>query len=929
MANNLPDPVYFKVRLHYNGTFVRHPCSYAEGESYLFTDFDFAAMNLHACGSWLERFTGSPCEGLFYCIPNKPLSTGIRPIENDLDYAQFLDEATEAYESNMVISLYMDHTGSGLEEWFDEDMNLVLSPEGEDEVVDKEDEVVDKEDEVVDQGDVGVQKEAVVEEEFPNFKDLDDWIGEEEVPKMNKTCDDQFLGKMCSEETHEETQAGVEHCIFNENIPWKNQCPVLGMRFENPKQLKHMLCNYAVANGYQLCFNKNDNQRLLVLCCKGDCSFRLWASWMGDEHSFQIKSLKSDHTCARNYKLGSIVTYKWIGSHYTKEMLHRQKLTIRQLRLEVIKKFGIDVSLSQCRRARQHAMSLIEGTLTEHYAKLWSYGAEITRTNPGSTVKVEVNPMPDGKNYFSKFYVCFEAIKKGWIEGCRRVIGIDGCFLKGICCGELLCAIGRDANNQLFPIAWAVVCVENKENWKWFLDLLRDDLDLAMGNDLTLMSDQHKGLMEAVKELLPQAEHRQCARHICANLKKKFPGAHFENLFWKASNATTEQHFKQIMKELELLCPPANQFLMDKDPKTWSKAYFQTGRGCASNENGLCESFNAVIVEARRKPIITMLEELRLYMMERMFKMNGRGWTTDISPWVRHKLNDLKMKQRYWEVLPSGFHKFETRCAGDAYEVDLEKRICSCRLWQLNGYGCVHSVASICYLNKQVESYVHEFFSRDMYLKAYKHTLSPMNGSNMWPETPFTPPLPPKSRRMPGRPTVNRRKDVTEKVGKHRVSKVGKKMSCSICHEPGHNKARCPKLPNPAKQNVKRARTMPGNQVPVEGNGDNEVPMATEDVPMPPEFPMPTEDVTIQCDDAPVPSQTDVSSQSQHVPMTSQSEDVPLSHLMHDSRFGCKVKKEKMDKIRKSERIVKKKLAMNVIGKNGEGNSVAKPVTLE
>nr|GEU56700.1 hypothetical protein [Tanacetum cinerariifolium] len=59
--------------------------------------------------------------------------------------------------------------------------------------------------------------------------------------------------------------------------------------------------------------------------------------------------------------------------------------------------------------------------------------------------------------------------------------------------GELLTAMGRDANNQMYLIAWAVVRVENLENWGWFLALLHDDLKLKQGNGLTLISDGHKG----------------------------------------------------------------------------------------------------------------------------------------------------------------------------------------------------------------------------------------------------------------------------------------------------------------------------------------------------------------------------------------------------------------------------------------------------
>ena len=85
-------------------------------------------------------------------------------------------------------------------------------------------------------------------------------------------------------------------------------------------------------------------------------------------------------------------------------------------------------------------------------------------SNPGSTVKVGVTVNPDEKTYFDRFYVCFNGLKEGWKLGCRRILALDGCFLKKPIRGEILTVVGRDGNNHIFPVAWAVVTVENKDN---------------------------------------------------------------------------------------------------------------------------------------------------------------------------------------------------------------------------------------------------------------------------------------------------------------------------------------------------------------------------------------------------------------------------------------------------------------------------------
>lgn len=114
------------------------------------------------------------------------------------------------------------------------------------------------------------------------------------------------------------------------------------------------------------------------------------------------------------------------------------------------------------------------------------------RSNPGSTVDLVTITREDGVEIFDKFYVCFEALRTIWRPHCRPIFGIDGFFLKSSSAGQLLAAVGRDANNQIYPVVWGVVDVESADNWKWFIQLLKTDLNLEDGDGFTLISDKQK-----------------------------------------------------------------------------------------------------------------------------------------------------------------------------------------------------------------------------------------------------------------------------------------------------------------------------------------------------------------------------------------------------------------------------------------------------
>ncbi|KAL4293438.1 hypothetical protein AHAS_Ahas18G0128100 [Arachis hypogaea] len=55
-------------------------------------------------------------------------------------------------------------------------------------------------------------------------------------------------------------------------------------------------------------------------------------------------------------------------------------------------------------------------------------------------------------------------VKKGFLAGCRPIIGMDGCHLKGDHGQQLLVAVGRDPNDNYFSIAVAAVEAETKDS---------------------------------------------------------------------------------------------------------------------------------------------------------------------------------------------------------------------------------------------------------------------------------------------------------------------------------------------------------------------------------------------------------------------------------------------------------------------------------
>ena len=82
--------------------------------------------------------------------------------------------------------------------------------------------------------------------------------------------------------------------------------------------------------------------------------------------------------------------------------------------------------------------------------------------------------------------------------------GVDGCFIKLTTGAQILAATGRDGNNNIFPLAFAVVGQEDTANWCWFLHQLKICLGGEVGKfgPYTIMSDRQKVCMHLSVMLL-------------------------------------------------------------------------------------------------------------------------------------------------------------------------------------------------------------------------------------------------------------------------------------------------------------------------------------------------------------------------------------------------------------------------------------------
>ncbi|KAK0605360.1 hypothetical protein LWI29_025847 [Acer saccharum] len=135
-----------------------------------------------------------------------------------------------------------------------------------------------------------------------------------------------------------------------------------------------------------------------------------------DYKTFKIKSLADEHTCVISFK-NKFVSSKLIAKKYVGQWRVNPDWNFTRLSQQLRTDTSVDASVWQYYRARNAARQMIQGSVNEQYSKLWEYGVDIRRMNPGSTVMIKCTEGDgNGNPRFERLYMCLAALKKGWKE---------------------------------------------------------------------------------------------------------------------------------------------------------------------------------------------------------------------------------------------------------------------------------------------------------------------------------------------------------------------------------------------------------------------------------------------------------------------------------------------------------------------------------
>ncbi|XP_028052814.1 uncharacterized protein LOC114257249 [Camellia sinensis] len=393
----------------------------------------------------------------------------------------------------------------------------------------------------------------------------------------------------------------------------------------------------------------------------------------------------------------------------------------------------------------EKASGLVFGDYSSSFDDLRWYVDAANAYNLGSVFDMEFDIDSKGRHFKCLFFA-FEACIHGF-KYCRPVLMLDGTFLKGRHKGCLLAATAKDGNQGI----------------------------LTLERDIAFVTDRHGGLLKALAETNLKTY---------LSVKSRESKEYLLTLFSRCAYAPTIELFNELFEEFKGRCGRSvERFLEDLPNECRCNAYFQ-GKRYGEMCTNAAESFNSWIRDEHHLFSTSLVDAIWMKLMEQFSRRRevGNKWNRIVCPFAEKKLEEAFNDTKAWIV---------KKCSDDIYEiqldhsvmVDIGKRCCSCRLWEIDSFPCKHGFCAIKRSEKDLNCFLDDYYRVSSYCDSYSHSIYPV--PSMWKPNVVVDDdvvLPPLCKRPAGRPRTER------------IPSKGeiKRIRCSRCGKMGtHNRKTC------------------------------------------------------------------------------------------------------------------------------------------
>ncbi|XP_019224729.1 PREDICTED: uncharacterized protein LOC109206357 [Nicotiana attenuata] len=226
--------------------------------------------------------------------------------------------------------------------------------------------------------------------------------------------------------------------------------------------------------------------------------------------------------------------------------------------------------------------------------------------------------------------------------------------------------VSKDANNQIFPLAFGIAESENNNSYEWYSSELRN----AIGSreNLIFLSDRHQSIAYGIAKVYPENHHGICIYHLEQNLKRRKVKSEVIKLFQSTARVYRRKEFDLYMSDIAKVDKNTYDYLMEEPPER-------------SKGDAYIKMMDFIQVKLQR------------WFYERRNEAEGTFY--DVSCWVEEELKKKIDLAFTLNVFPVDSRRSRVEEEGITFLVDLNKRTCDCFQFQFDELPCIHAIAAI------------------------------------------------------------------------------------------------------------------------------------------------------------------------------------------------------------------------------------------